>query len=399
MDTRRLRLLPLAKYKLRYLAHLLVDRGDWGCARSYVWATLFSRDAGLALQDVFYRWFPFWGPYPQQLEIEVTTACNLKCVICEHTYWTERPKHITLAQFKAVTDQFPKLRWIGMTGIGSGFLNPQYMDMLWYAKTERKCFVEFFDHFLLMGEDISRELIRIGVNKIWVSLESADAESYDKVRVGSNFDKVIANIRGMIRAKRDLRSPIPELWFHFIINRHNIDQMEAYVELVADLTREERGLSAPLIYWTNLLTFDETAHLAVSPDSRRMADLHRLCRDRGIFSVANENTRCDKPMTSCTKWNEPFVLVTGHLQPCCALNEANDRPYQEANAFLNVFERDFRVWWRSEEKRLFIRNLKFGRVNPVCRDCHIFRHPDAAENVSIREYERSNRSLARNVAP
>ncbi|MBI4962252.1 MAG: radical SAM protein [Desulfomonile tiedjei] len=388
MDTRRLKLLPLAKYKLRYLAHWLLDRKDWRNARSYIWATLFSRDAGLALQDTLYRLFPLLGPYPRQLEIEVTTACNLKCTICEHTYWTEKPSHMSFDEFKRIIDQFPGLRWVGMTGIGSGFLNPEYMRMLRFLKEEKRSFVEFFDHFYLLDEATSTELIRMGINKIWVSLESAHKESYNKIRVGSDFDTVIRNLQSMMRAKRVMKSPIPELWFHFIINKHNVDEMEDYVDLVADLAKEERGLSVPIIYWTNLLPFEEVEALVARPERSRMLEIERLCRDRGIFSVVNENVACDKPMSSCTKWNEPFVLVTGHLQPCCALNEANDRRYQEEHAFLNILEVDFKRWWHSDAKWEFIANLKQGKVNPVCKNCHIFKHPDAEESVSIRDYER-----------
>jgi len=392
LDKRRLKLLPLARYKLRYLKYLLFDRRDLANARSYVWATLFSRDAGLALQDVVYRHFPRLGPYPRQLEIEVTTACNLKCVICEHTYWTENPRHMTLDQFKHVVEQFPDLRWIGVTGIGSGFLNPDYMKMLRFLKEQKKCFVEFFDHFYSIDEDRARELIEIGINKIWVSLESATRESYKRIRVGSDFDRVIGNIRAMMRIKRELRSPIPELWFHFIINRHNVEEMEDYVDLVARLATEEGGLSAPLIYWTSLLPFGEVEDLHCRPSSERMARIETLCRDRGIFSVFNENLTCDKPMSSCTKWNEPFVLVSGDIQPCCALNEANDRPYQEEHAFTNVLESDFRVWWRSRAKEEFVANLRAGVLNPVCRNCHIFRHPESDSPVSIRDYEHRKKS-------
>ena len=65
------------------------------------------------------------------------------------------------------------MKWVGMTGIGSGFLNPDYMKMLRFLKEEKRCFVEFFDHFFLLTEDISRDLVQMGINKIWVSLESA----------------------------------------------------------------------------------------------------------------------------------------------------------------------------------------------------------------------------------
>lgn len=389
-DTRRIKLLPLAGYKIRYLRHLLLERKDWRNARSYVWASLFSRDAGLALQDVLYRHFPRLGPYPRQLEIEVTTACNLKCVICEHTYWREEPRHMTFDEFKRVIDQFPKLRWIGLTGIGSGFLNPEYMKMLRFLKREKACFVEFFDHFSMLDEEISRELVRLGINKIWVSLESASKESYDKIRVGSDFDRVIDNIRSMIRTKKKMNSPIPELWFHFIVNRYNLHEMEEYVDLVAELSREEDGLSAPVIYWTSLLPFEETDSLVARPTRERLDGIEKRCRENGIFSIFNENLDCYKPMSSCTKWNEPFVLVTGHVQPCCALNEANARPQQRDNAFVNLFHADFRQWWHSSAKRAFVNNIAKGIVNPVCKNCHIFQHPESSEKISVRDYERRN---------
>jgi len=388
MDRRRLKLLPLAIHKLRYLKHILVDRKDLACARSYLWATLFSRDSGLALQDILYRYFPTIGPYPRQLEVEVTTACDLKCVICEHTYWTEKPRHMTFDQFRAVLSQFPGVRWVGLTGIGSGFLNPDYMKMLEILKLEKRCFVEFFDHFLSIDEERARRIVEIGINKIWVSLEAATKESYNRIRVGSDFDIVIGNVRTLMRIKRQMKSPIPELWFHFIINRYNEGQMEEYVDLVADLCAEDRELSAPVIYWTNLLPFDEIVDLHSRPTREYMAGIERKCRQRGIFSIFNENLSCDKPMRSCTKWNEPFVLVTGHVQPCCALNEANDRPYQERHAFLNLFEADFREWWNSGEKDTFVKNLRKGIVNPVCKNCHIFRHPESSPPMSIRDFER-----------
>jgi hypothetical protein len=156
--------------------------------------------------------------------------------------------------------------------------------------------------------------------------------------------------------------------------------------------KEEKGLSAPIIYWTNLLPFPEVEDLVSRPSIPRMEAIARKCREKGIFPVVNENVTCEKPMRGCTKWNEPFVLVSGHIQPCCALNEANDRKYQEEHAFANVLETHFHDWWNSAGKKIFLRNLRSGIVNPVCKNCHIFRHPQSEANISIRDYERARQS-------
>jgi MoaA/NifB/PqqE/SkfB family radical SAM enzyme len=377
MDARRLKLLPLALYKLKYLWHWLAGRRDVANAYSYVWATLFTRDAGLALMDPLIRRWPWLAGYPKQMEIEVTTHCNLRCAMCEHTYWEEPSRHMSFAEYKHIVDQFPKLKWIGMTGIGSSFLNDDYMDMIRYMKRERKAFVEFFDPFHMFDEDKARECIELGVNKIWVSLEYARRDTYESFRKGAKFDIVMENLWNLVRLKREMKSPIPELWFHFIINKHNVSEMKEYVDLVAQVAEYERGFSAPLVYWTNMLAFDEVSDIATQPAEEWIEEVKAYCGEKRLFHVFNENIVSKAPMSHCTHWTEPFVLATGHIQPCCALNEANTREWQKAKAFTNLLEEDFRDWWASERRKEFIDALRSGGINDICRYCHIYPHPDS----------------------
>ena len=378
MDTRRLKLLPLAEYRLRYLWHWLAQRHDLRNAYSYVWASLFSRDAGLALLDPFIRKAHWLARYPKQLEIEVTTRCHLRCAMCEHSYWNEPARDMSFEEFRQIVDQFPSLRWIGMTGIGSSFLNKDYMKMVRYMKQDRHAFVEFFDHFNLFDAVLARECIELGVNKIWVSLENARAETYNAYRKGGDFDKVIANIWTLVKLKKELRSPIPELWFHFIINKHNIGEMKEYVDIVAEVADFERGFSAPLIYWTNLLAFDEVADWAIRPEREWVEEVKAYCAEKRVFHVFNENVTCAHPMRHCVHWTEPFVLATGHIQPCCALNEANTRAWQKEHSFANLLESDFRDWWRAPARKEFQRTIREGGINDICRYCHIYPHPEGA---------------------
>jgi len=366
----------MAFWRLRYFLFWLLKRRDPRNAWAFLYSTLFTRDAGLALLDPIYRRFPSLAPYPKQIEVEVTTHCNLRCRICEHSYWNEKPRNMSYDEFLRIMEMFPDLKWIGLTGIGSGFLNPDYMRMLRFLKTEKKCFVEFFDHFAFMKEEWLHELIEIGVDKIWVSLENAKRETYNRTRIGSDFDRVLYNLKKLIDFKAAMKSPLPELWFHFIVTQENCCEMEEYIDLVNSLTEKIRRISPPLIFWTNLLGFDEVKELCIEVPFDLKERVMMKCRQKKIFSVWNENTLKKQPMKNCTKWTEPFILVSGHLQPCCAINEANVRPYQRQNAFMNVFERDFRDFWQGPEMRLFLERMQSGGINPICKYCHIFEHPE-----------------------
>jgi len=52
--------------------------------------------------------------------------------------------------------------------------------------------------------DVSRSLVKAGLAHLIVSIDTEDAESYQKQRVGGDFDTVVANIRAFAEAKREM---------------------------------------------------------------------------------------------------------------------------------------------------------------------------------------------------
>lgn len=337
-------------------------------AYNYVWVSLFTRDSGAALLDpIFYR-FPWLAPYPEAIEVETTTKCNLSCTICEHTYWNEKSRDMTFEEFKGIVDQFPKLKWIGLTGIGSSFLNKDYMKMLRYLK-RRSIYVELFDSFTQLNKNIARELVEIGVDKICLSMDAATKETYEKIRVGANFEKVLDNVRTLLHMKKEMKTPIPEFWFHYIVNKDNVYEMPQFVELVHSLGVNKTGGS--LLYWTDLLSFKEVKHLETDIPDDIWQEVLRKGKKLGIEMWWNPDFTPHKPISKCVRFTEPFILVTGHLQPCCIINEANMRDFQKENAVCNLFEQDFRDVWRNEYKHL--RDMIHRNEIPqVCRYCRCF---------------------------
>ncbi|MFH1369304.1 MAG: radical SAM protein [Elusimicrobiota bacterium] len=371
LDKRRIRLLSMIWSRMKYIL-FYVSRLDFVSAYNYLWVSMFTRDAGLGLADWIYRINPFWAPHPKTMEVEVTTRCHLKCLICEHTYWKEPPRDMSFDEFKRVVDQFPGLKWIGLTGIGSSFLNKDFLKILSYLKS-RNVFVEFFDTFDLINEQTADEIVRIGVDKIWVSMDAATKETYEKIRVGASFDKSINNIKGLFRAKQKYKTPVPEIWFHYIINKSNVTEMPQYVDLVDGIIRETNTNYATLIYYTALLKFKEVSELLPDIPGDLKEIVLAKAEKKDIFVNWNENVTCDKPICDCTKWVEPFVLVTGHVQPCCAINMANDRDFQKQHSWGNLLSENFRDIWKSQKVVEFKKMIHASKFPTVCKNCRIYK--------------------------
>ena len=101
---------------------------------------------------------------------------------------------MSFEEFKKIIEQFPRLKWIGLSGIGSAFLNKDFLKMLRLLKA-KGIFVEFFDTFDLITPQISEELVRLGIDKIWMSIDAAKKQTYELIRVGGDFDRVINNLK------------------------------------------------------------------------------------------------------------------------------------------------------------------------------------------------------------
>ncbi|MFA6280897.1 MAG: radical SAM protein [Candidatus Omnitrophota bacterium] len=370
MDARRLKFLGMVGSRLRNTLYLLA-RGKFRNAYCYLWSAIVTRDSGIALFDPLWRRFPALTPYPEAIEIEPTTRCHLRCVICEHTFWKEPVRDLSYAQFRQIVDQFPRLKWLGLTGIGSSFLNPDYMKMLEYAKS-KGMYVEFYDTFTLVDDKIAERIIDLNIDRIWLSIEATTKETYEKIRVGANFEKVIANIKTFFEIKKRKKALLPEVWFHFIINKYNYPEMLAYVDFVAELMKDVPQ-AASLIFYTGLMDFKETKDLRVDNVSEELKNkIEEAAHKKGIFVNWNENISRKQCPSMCTKWSEPFILSSGHIQPCCVLNEANDREFQKNNAFMNLLEGDFRNFWRSKEFKSFLSTLKSNRFPQVCKNCKVY---------------------------
>lgn len=321
------------------------------------------------LQKLFltklYPWFVF---YPRYLEIEVTTRCNLLCKMCEHTYWKEKGRDMAFEDFKMIVEQFPKLKYIGLTGIGSSFLNKDFLKILGYVKS-KGLYSEIYDTCLYIDDNVAKELINIGLDRLIASVDGATKETYEKIRVGADFDKVTANIKNLIRLKKEIGAPYPEITFHYIISKDNLHEVVPFIDFVNSIMDGEDAA----VFYTGLLhPFKEVEHLAVDVPDNIIKEVEEKAKKFGIKIAWNKNVTERESVCNCTEWTTPFIQVDGTVIPCCAGNEANAREFQRKTAMGNIFEKSFKEIWYGEKYQKLRDDLHKGIVPPACVNCTIY---------------------------
>lgn len=315
-----------------------------------------------------------WAPYPPYVEVEITTACDLKCTMCEHTYWSEPQVMMPYEKLVHILDQFPKLRWADFTGIGESFLHPHYLKMIAEVK-RRGVYYEIYDAMHRVTPDVSAELVRLGLNRIQPSIDGASAETYEKIRVGAKFDTVYEHLEGLHKAKQDAGRRLPEVCYHFIVQQDNKDEMCAFVRMV----RELAGKQAVGVQFTELLK----EYPAIDGQSYAVPDAHRdlvneVGKEQGVQVRWNRKMGREKvDARRCTLWHQPFIFVDGSVIRCCTSNEHNERDRQRMHALGNIFEDSFKDIWEGERYRGLRENLRHGEMcygpgDKGCVDCPTF---------------------------
>lgn len=325
----------------------------------------------------FSRLFARRAPYPVNVEVEITTRCNKRCIFCEHTHWppSEPRQDLSWEQFLHIVEQFPGLIWTNLTGEGDAFLNPSYLDMIRYLK-DRDIAVYLSDSFDLITEEVARTLVACRVDGIYLSIDAATAETYERLKVGCSFERTLGNIKTLLRVREEAGSPFPEVNFRYIVMTENVHEMPAFVDLLGSIFREVGVQQRTRLEFAGLLHFPAIEHLFVSevPEAIRQATLEAGRRNGIGVDYAHASVQELPPLHRCRAWMEPYIMMGGYVMPCCQVLQNCDRDYLREHCLGNIFATDFRTLWNSRRYRTF-RELvatPHGQVPALCKGCRAY---------------------------
>lgn len=147
---------------------------------------------------------------PIRLWIEPTNICNLKCVMCpQSTDTSKRKGYMDFSLFKKIIDEAKRFIYdANLHHTGESLLHPQIFEMIRYAKSSG-IYTRLHTNATLLTEEKSQRLIDSGLDFIAFSFDGYDRETYEKIRIGANFDNTLQNIKGFLSLKQSLSQKTP----------------------------------------------------------------------------------------------------------------------------------------------------------------------------------------------
>lgn len=369
-------------------------KNDKASLYSHIFTTYFVRgeDCGKGILDPIWK-LTGWSPFLWDLEMEVTTACYLKCIHCEHTYWGDKSylnQHLDYATLLEIVEETPHLRWINLTGEGTSILNPLFTEMVEYIK-HKGIYLDFSHDFARIDEQDLHRWVLAGVDRIYWSFDGVMKNTYNKIRVGADYWEVLENIQKLIDIKRRWKSPLPEICFRYCFFKDNVDEISLIPKFLYNLVGGDIKAygDEPSINIVALLEFKETRGWECEVPNATIQQVNRECKELGFKVYWSHVTHIEEekpPLDYCVFWSEPYIMITGHVVPCCGVMMSNNRPELEELSFGNIHEQPLRDIWFSEKYRSFRKMIVNPRapVPKVCMGCRVFNTAERARRHGVR---------------
>ena len=192
---------------------------------------------------------------PSKLFVEITTKCNLRCGMCVKQNGKDGivEGHMSRETFRALEPVFPFLDAVVLNGIGEPLLHPQLDDFIRRAKEllRENAWIGFQSNGILLTEDRALSLVRAGLDRICLSMDSISQNNFGKIRQGGEVRDVQRAFAALARAKTVCGRKDFSTGIEFVLMRDNLFELPDTIRWAA-----RNGASFALI--TQLLPYDRT---------------------------------------------------------------------------------------------------------------------------------------------
>jgi len=285
--------------------------------------------------------------FPMHLDVEVNLTCNYKCVMCPRTVLNIGDKEnkkllMDVDLYKKILDESSdnNLYGIDVSFLGEPLLRKDLPELLKYAKNKGILDIRMHTNGSLLNESVSKKLLDAGLIFIQIALDANSRETYEKIRVGGDFDKVKQNILNFLRLKKERGLSYPIVKLSFVRMNVNENEIKEFIEFWKDKV--------------NYITIQEY----INP--------YNLQKNNLKPEESNYRNDLVDENFICTQLFQRLVIRwDGTVIPCC--NDFNNKL-----KLGNVKENTLKEIWDSEKLkhvRTLHLNHEYYKI-PVCKTCY-----------------------------
>jgi len=270
---------------------------------------------------------------PYLLTLDVTNACILKCPFCPTGLGKKGRKKgfMNFNDYKKIIDELKDYLFIvNLYNWGEPLIHPEISRFVKYAQ-DNNISTSISTNLNIFNEKLAEKLIKVRLESLIIALDGTNKSSYSKYRRRGNFNKVMENLKLILKKKKDLKSDLYVIW-QFLVFRHNEKEIEKAKKIAERLGVDEIDFCIPICY-------DKSWQSSVKKFQRQKENCNFL-------------------------WRNLIIHCDGGIAPCCY-------EFYKKNDFGNIFNEKFKDIWNNEkfkDARNFVVK-KENKLDIICNNC------------------------------
>jgi hypothetical protein len=177
-------------------------------------------------------------PFPRRINVEPTNHCNQRCRLCPRLGFTRPLGFMSLALFERIADEcagHETALWLHF--LGEPLLHRDAVAMIRYAKRAGVRRVGLSTNGVSLRGALADDLLASGLDRLECSMDAGDRDGYRAARGRDHWERVVANVQGFLRRKRErgLDTPVTSIQFM------RTPEVEAALPALVDAWRPHLG--------------------------------------------------------------------------------------------------------------------------------------------------------------
>ncbi|MFW6139871.1 MAG: radical SAM/SPASM domain-containing protein [Acidobacteriota bacterium] len=276
-------------------------------------------------------------PYlPIRLWIEATSRCNFRCIMCPNKDLEKQDKgFMEFDDYKKIMDEAKDFIFdINLAHRGESLLHPHLCEMIHYAH-EREIYTKLHTNGSLLTKELSHKIVNSGLDRLSFSFDGFKKETYEKIRVGGNFNQTVSNIKQFLEVKKSLHSKKP----YTVIEVINFDQFSS-----AELEKEKEKF------------LNQFKGLPLN--SFVTKELHNWAGEIEKERKKEKYSKCPFP------WNAMIIFWNGDVVPCT-------QDFFGHYKVGNIKDKSLKEIWNSRQMNKLREKLAEKNINDLktCSNC------------------------------
>ncbi len=169
------------------------------------------------------------GNYPFRLSVETTNHCNLRCTYCprEESHRGYGFMHWDL--FTKIADESAGQECIFYPqGFGEAFIHPKIKEMLLYLNQNGVRCTDLITNATFLDEENCHAILDASVTVVTVSVDGADADVFEALRVNANYQEVVDNVERLFRLREERSAQFPIIVLSVVGTEDVTQSMDAF---------------------------------------------------------------------------------------------------------------------------------------------------------------------------